>query len=101
MEIGGYDLVLENPGLTEGECLKRIRQGIQEYWPNMVEEKDESDGEYFFYEDQDSQNAWDEFNNEENNSKMIYVIFKEEEITLVHEQSQEMMNRISDLVLSW
>jgi len=79
--IGGNDLVITIKPTPE------VRDGILTYfkerWPQMSLEKS-GNNDWFVHRDEAARKSWDDFGGtDENQDTMIYVIFDEDEITLV------------------
>jgi hypothetical protein len=85
MEIGGTDLVFSS-SLSKEDASNCVRNYVARDWPEVVFENVEGEEpDMFIYENPDSKMAWDE-GIEISYANMIYALFGEGEITLVHDR---------------
>ena len=78
MQIGGYDILFKTHG-TYPDVEAAVLNACKSQWPDMVVEYDSSQ-EFFVYEDQAAQDAWD--NDVQNDNKMIYIMYDKNDCDL-------------------
>jgi hypothetical protein len=86
MDIAGNDLVFQSP-VNREKSIKLVKELINQLWINARYEPVD-DGDFFVYEDEASQKAW-EGDVPEGKANMIYALFRDKEITLVHDIESE------------
>jgi hypothetical protein len=100
MDIGGIDVLIEN-NLPLDVAVDVILKCIRGFWTEMTVEYDYSLGyEIFVYKNQAAQDSWEIDCTDENIDAMIYIIFQEGLITVVHDNNEQIVESIKKAVSS-
>lgn len=90
MDIGGNDLIIETTlqPATQRQLLLRY---LQMLWPGGVLEEDPTEpGDFFYYKTPAVKASWDEHGRTDANAPdMVYALFGEGGLTVVHEGLNE------------
>jgi hypothetical protein len=89
MDIGGIDVLIEN-NLPLDVAVDVILKCIRGFWTEMT----------VVYKNQAAQDSWEIDCTDENIDAMIYIIFQEGLITVVHDNNEQIVESIKKAVSS-
>lgn len=98
MEIHGSDFLIQGTPPDQRTVIRIVR----EFWPDLVVENDDDesvdDGDYFIYKNQQAKDIWDQVGwTETDDADMIYVLFREDHMTVVIDDERRNMNIVEKI----